>query len=101
MEALLLITGYDNNKSDQKGYNGGVFKIDAQNGHVSELVQFPPVQDFLMDVWWNNSVADWSKDGKAIFYLNRGIIYKRDLESGTEKQLIPEQSIGQATETFS
>jgi Tol biopolymer transport system component len=82
-----LITAYDNKKSDQKGYNGGVYKIDVEDGHVSELVQFPPVQDFLLDVWWNNSVADWSKDGKAIFYLNRGIINMRDLESGTEKQL--------------
>jgi len=83
----VLITGYDKNKSDQKDYNGGVYKIDVQDGHVSELVQFPPVQDFLMDVWWNNSVSDWSKDGKAIFYLNRGRIFMRDLESGTEKQL--------------
>ena len=83
----VLITGYDNKKSDQKGYNGGVYKIDVKDGHVSELVQFPPVQDFLMDVWWNNSVADWSKDGKAIFYINQGIINMLDLESGTEKQL--------------
>ena len=83
----VLITGYDNKKSDQKDYNGGIYKIDVQGGHVSELVQFPPVQDFLLDVWWNNSGADWSNDGKAIFYLNRGIIHMRNLESGTEKQL--------------
>ena len=83
----VLITGYDNNKSDQKDYNGGVYKIDVQDGHISELVQFPPVQEFLRDVWWNNSVAEWSHDGNAIFYLNRGRIYMRDLESGNEKQL--------------
>jgi Tol biopolymer transport system component len=83
----VLITGYDNKKSDQKDYNGGVYKIDVKDGHVSELVQFPPVQNFLLDVWWNNSVADWSKDGKAIFYINQGIINMLDLESGTEKQL--------------
>lgn len=89
----VLITGYDNKKSSQKDYNGGVYKIDVQDGHVSELVQFPPVQNFLMDVWWNNSVADWSKDGKAIFYLNQGIIYMRDLESGTEKQLYQNKNL--------
>ena len=83
----VLITGYDNKKSDQKDYNGGLYKIDVQDGHVSELVQFPPVQEFLRDVWWTNSVADWSNDGKAVFYLNRGRILMRDLESGTEKQL--------------
>jgi Tol biopolymer transport system component len=89
----VLITGYDNKKSDQKDYNGGVYKIDVQDGHVSELVQFPPLQDFLLDVWWNNSVADWSKDGKSIFYLNRGIIIMRDLESGTEKQLYQNKNL--------
>jgi len=83
----VLITGYDNRKSGQKDYNGGVYKIDVQDGHVSELVLFPSDQISYMDDWWNNSVADWSKDGKAIFYLNRGIIRMRDLESGTEKQL--------------
>ena len=83
----VLVTGYDNNKSNQKDYNGGVYKIDVQDGHVTELVQFPPVQEFLRDVWWNSSVAEWSHDGKAVFYLNRGRILMRDLESGNEKQL--------------
>ena len=89
----VLITGYDKRKSDQKDYNGGVYKIDVQDGHVSELVKFPPVQDFLLDVWWTKSVADWSKDGKAIFYLNRGIINMLDLESGTEKQLYQNKNL--------
>jgi len=83
----VLITGYDKKKRDQKDYNGGVYKIDVQDGQVSELVQFPPVQDFLLDSWWNSSVADWSHDGNAIFYLNQGRIITRDLESGNEKQL--------------
>ncbi|MCK4788920.1 MAG: PD40 domain-containing protein, partial [Desulfobacteraceae bacterium] len=83
----ILVTGYDNNKRNQKDYNGGVYKIDVQDGHVTELVQFPPVQDFLRDVWWETSIADWSHDGKAVFYVNRGKILMRELESSQEKQL--------------
>jgi Tol biopolymer transport system component len=42
----ILVTGYDNNKRNNKDYNGGVYKIDVQDEHVTELVQFPPIQDF-------------------------------------------------------
>ena len=88
----ILVTGYDNNRSNQKDYNGGVYEIDVQDGHVTELVQFPPVQEpihinFFRDVWWTRSIADWSHDGKSVFYVNRGRIFMRELESGREKQL--------------
>jgi Tol biopolymer transport system component len=75
----ILVTGYDNNKRDNKDYNGGVYKIDVQDGHVTELVQFPPIQDFLRDAWWNRSISDWSHSGKADFYLNQGRIVMREL----------------------
>ncbi|NQU65290.1 MAG: PD40 domain-containing protein, partial [SAR324 cluster bacterium] len=86
----ILFTGYEN-KHNQKDYNGGVYKIDVQTGDVTELVQFPPVQEpqhinFSRDVWWMNSIADWSHDGKSIFYINRGRLFVRELESGQEKQ---------------
>ena len=88
----ILFTGYNNNSRNQKDYNGGVYKIDVQDGHVTELVQFPPVQEpfhinFLRDAWWTSSIADWSYDGKDVFYVNRGRIFMRELKSGREKQL--------------
>ncbi len=88
----ILFTGYDNNRRNQKDYNGGVYKIDVQTGNVTELVQFPPIQEpshinFFRDVWWTRSIADWSHDGKDVFYINRGRIFIRELESGREKQL--------------
>ena len=88
----ILFTGHDNNRRNQKDYNGGVYKIDVQDGHVTELVQFPPVQEpfhinFFRDVWWTRSIADWSHDGKSVFYVNRGRIFMRELESGREKEL--------------
>jgi Tol biopolymer transport system component len=84
----ILFTGYDNNKSDQKDYNGGVYKVDVQGDHVTELVQFPPVEEnFFRDVWWGHSLADWTHDGKDILYINRGRIILRELESDREKEL--------------
>ncbi len=88
----ILFTGHDNNRHNQKDYNGGVYKIDVQDGHVTELVQFPPVHEpfhsnFFRDVWWTRSIADWSHDGKDVFYVNRGRLFMRELESGREKQL--------------
>jgi len=90
----ILFTGYDNNRRNQKDYdyNGGVYKIDVQTGNVTELVQFPPIQEpvhinYFRDVWWGHSIADWSHDGKDVFYVNRGRIFIRELESGREKQL--------------
>lgn len=82
----ILFTGYDNKKSNQKDYNGGVYKIDVQDGHVTELVQFPPLQEYSRDNW-SRSIADWSHDGKTVFYVNRGKILMRELESSHEKQL--------------
>ncbi len=89
---FILFTGYDKNRRNQKDYNGGIYNIDVQDGHVTELVQFPPVQEpfhinFSRDAWWMGSIADWSHDGKDVFYVNRGRIFIRELESGREKQL--------------
>jgi Tol biopolymer transport system component len=88
----VLFIGYDNNRGNQKDYNGGVYNIDVRDGHVAELVQFPPVQEpshinFFRDVWWGHSIADWSLDGKSVFYIIRGRISMRELESGRDKQL--------------
>ncbi|MFH1624646.1 MAG: hypothetical protein ABID54_05755, partial [Pseudomonadota bacterium] len=93
----ILIKGYDNNKSNQKDYNGGVYEIDVQTGHVTELVRFPPVQEpfhinFLRDAW-KTSIADWSHDRKDVFYVNRGRIFMRELESGREKQLYQDDNL--------
>ena len=40
-----------------------------------------------LDLNWWDSVAEWSADGKSIFYTNQGRLLERDLESGEEKQL--------------
>jgi len=77
--ASILVPGYDNTKSQEKDYKGGFYQIDATNGQVTTLVE--------LDLNWWDSIAEWSADGKSIFYTNHGQLLKRDLESGQEKQL--------------
>jgi Tol biopolymer transport system component len=88
----ILFTGYHHTRDNQKDYNGGVYKVDVQTDNVTELVQFPPIQEpvhinYFRDVWWGHTVADWSHDGNSVFYINRGKISMWELESDREKQL--------------
>jgi Tol biopolymer transport system component len=75
----ILVPGYDITKSQEKDYNGGFYQIDVNDGLVTTLVE--------LDLNWRDSIAEWSADGKSIFYTNQGQLLKRDLESGQEKQL--------------
>jgi len=75
----ILVPGYDNTKSQEKDYNGGFYQVDVKDGQATALVE--------LDLNWWDSVAEWSADGKSIFYTNKGQLLKRDLESGQEKQL--------------
>ncbi len=83
----ILVVGFDNNRRKEKDYNGGLYKIDIQDERVTEIVLFPPVQDWERDIWWMRSIAEWSIDGKSVFYVQRGKIFMRELESGSEKQI--------------
>ncbi len=76
----ILVTGYDTKKSEQKDYNGGVYRIDVKEGQAIPLVEFD-------SGWWPSSVAEWTHDGKAFYYLNGGKLVLREIASGLEKQL--------------
>jgi len=75
---FVLVIGHFKTKENQSDYNEGIYKIDAQNNQVTQIVELPPD---------HRSIAEWSPDGKAVFYKNRDRILMRDLESGREKQL--------------
>jgi Tol biopolymer transport system component len=83
----ILVPGYDNTKSQEKDYKGGFYQIDANDGQVTTLVE--------LDLNWFDSVAEWSADGKSIFYTNQGRLLERDLESGEEKQLYNIKNLSQ------
>jgi Tol biopolymer transport system component/beta-lactamase regulating signal transducer with metallopeptidase domain len=85
----ILVTGRDRRRHDQLDYNGGIYKISIQDGKVTELVQFPPVEVWSRDIWVK-SVSEWAPDGKTFFYTNRGKIIRREFENGLETQLYEE-----------
>jgi len=60
---------------------GGLFQIDAQTGQVTTILYSPSSQGFPRE-------ADWSPDGKAIFYSHvSGPIMLRDFATGREREI--------------
>jgi Tol biopolymer transport system component len=83
---FILVTGFDYDRRTQEDYHGGIYKIDAQDGDVTELVALPPVEEWRRDNW-TSATAIWTTDGRAIFYKSHGKIVRRDIESGREELL--------------
>jgi Tol biopolymer transport system component len=83
----ILAVGRDENKRGQQNYNGGIYTIDTKTGQLSEILLLPEIKDIVNPI--RLAVAEWSSDGKSIYYLNRyqlgGQIVKRDLKTGEEK----------------
>ncbi len=77
----LLAVGKDDKRRE------GIYRIDAQTGTVTPLVQIEPEASILAHA------AVWSRDGKAIFYphydstTNTARLLMQDLETGQEKEL--------------
>jgi Tol biopolymer transport system component len=81
----ILVTGRDRRVKDED-YQGGLYLIDAENGHVTSVVKYafkPPVRVGM----WGTIKAEWSPDGKAIFYITRDSILRRELKSGQEEKI--------------
>ena len=72
--------------SDTVNNFGGLYRVDAETGHATALVQgqFAPPRGFQ---------GVWSRDGKALFYVHEDMretsttIRFRDLETGQERKL--------------
>jgi len=83
----ILAVGRDENKRGQQNYNGGIYTIDTKTGQLSEILLLREIKDIVNPI--RLAVAEWSSDGKSIYYLNRyqlgGQIVKRDLKTGEEK----------------
>lgn len=76
------VTGEDENG------NVGLFVIDSESGSVSQLVKIPTENEMV------NPDANWSPDGRAIFYKVRSleereefIVRRKDLITGEEKDI--------------
>jgi Tol biopolymer transport system component len=87
----ILVIGFDNTRRKEKDYKGGVYLIDVKNGNATAIVEFPPVDDWVRDIWWTRSIAVWSHDENSVFYINGGKLLKRDLKTGTERLLYKDE----------
>jgi beta-lactamase regulating signal transducer with metallopeptidase domain/Tol biopolymer transport system component len=91
----ILVIGAAREEPRQGNYNGGIYKIDVEGGQVTEVVQFPPVEEWSRDIWIR-SISEWSRDGKTIFYTSRNRLIRRELKSGKEKQLYEKDRLARA-----
>ncbi len=87
----ILVTGFDRNRRKERGYRGGLYKIDVRDDEVTQLVQFPADR-----YWWTRFAAQWSLDRRAIYYRTANGIAWRDLKSGQEKLLYESNHLGRA-----
>ncbi len=87
----ILVTGFDTNRRTEKDYTGGLYTIDVADGQVTQLVQYPADR-----YWWNRFTAQWSSDGRAIYYRTANGISMRELKSGQEKLLYENENLGRA-----
>jgi beta-lactamase regulating signal transducer with metallopeptidase domain/Tol biopolymer transport system component len=89
---FILVPGFDCNQIRKRDYRGGIYVIDIQENQATPLVSFSPDRT----IGWGRSIAEWSTDGKSIFYLAPNGIVRREIKSGKEKQLYESSSMPSA-----
>jgi len=86
----ILVTAFDG-KNRQEGYIGGLYLIDVEDGKVTTLAQYAP--GTVGPGGWRRFISEWSSDGQSIFYVNRGLLLMRELETKKEKQLYSDPNL--------
>ena len=86
----ILVTAFDR-KNKQEGYSGGIYLIDVEDGKITILVEYAP--GTVGPGGWRRFISEWSSDGQAIFYVNRGLLLMRELETKKEKQLYSDPNL--------
>jgi len=80
----ILFSGWDI-ENELENYQGGLYLIDVLAGNVKMLLQYAQAARGSRE--WEEIMGAWSPDGQAVFYVDRGSILMRELETGREKQL--------------
>jgi Tol biopolymer transport system component len=73
----VLAFGREEQRMNEKDYNGGIYKVDIETGAMTEL-------KVRQDASGSMS-CEWDKEGKNIFYISKNQIIKHNLETGDEK----------------
>jgi len=64
----ILAVGFDETKRGQKNYRGGVYTFDTRTGKMNEVLLMQGIANVVNPL--RLTVAEWSPDGKSIYYLN-------------------------------
>ena len=75
----VLAFGYDNSRSEDINYEGGIYSINIKTGLPVEIKVKQKIN--------KNGGVEWDKDGKNIFYINDNHLIKHNIETGDEKIL--------------
>lgn len=65
---------------DKKKRSSGYYQVKVEDRKVT------PVVEDISEVWWKEK-AEWSLDGKSIFYINDGSLMQKNLASNQETEL--------------
>lgn len=87
----ILAVGYDETKRGQNNYFGGIYTFDTKTGQMNEILLLKGFENEYYPLYV--AVAEWSADGKSIFYLSYSTdgdktgnqITKYVLKTGEEK----------------
>jgi Tol biopolymer transport system component len=82
----VLFMGYERSKFDDDGYHGGIYQYDINNEAISTILLLPGNRTDEMYPW-NRWVAEWSRGGDSVYYVNASGIMVKDLSSGAETRL--------------
>jgi Tol biopolymer transport system component len=80
----VLIFGFDQQRSNEKDYKGGIYIVNIETGTPIEIKikqDFAPI----------SGTFEWDKEGKNIFYAGNNQVIKHNIESNEEKIIYNER----------
>ncbi len=86
----IMVTSFYNPER-KKGYVGGLYRINIDNGKVSQLAEY--ALESLGTGEWANIRGERSADGRAVFFVNQGCILKHQIELNLDEQLYCDPNI--------
>jgi len=81
----IIVFGRDEQRLNEKEYNGGIYKVDIETGRMVEV-------KIKQDASWSIS-CEWDKEGRNIFYCSNDQLIKHNLETGDEKVIYTDKGV--------
>jgi len=81
----IIVFGSDEQRLNEKEYNGGIYKVDIETGR---MVEVKIKQDASRSI-----SCEWDKEGRNIFYCSNDQLIKHNLETGDEKVIYTDKGV--------